>query len=46
MAYVAFVATMVVSGVIASLIDVDTTTSRFDAPDYHLVPFAGAVFGA
>ncbi len=46
MAYVALVASLIVSGVIASLVDVQTGSSRGDCPDYHFVPFAGDVFGA
>ena len=46
MAFVVSLASIILAGAVASLIDIDTTTSRFDAPDYHLVPFAGDVFGA
>ncbi|MBQ3267974.1 MAG: hypothetical protein IJM67_01320 [Atopobiaceae bacterium] len=46
MAYVAFVATMVVSGAIASFVDVEAGSSRASHPDYHFVPFAGDAFGA
>ncbi len=46
MAYVAFIASVVFTGCILSLIPVDTGSSRSDQPDYHYVPFAGDVWGA
>ena len=46
MAYIAFVATVIVAGLVASFIPVDTISSKQDTPDYHLVPYAGDVFGA
>ncbi len=46
MAYITFIVTMVLAAAAASLIDVDTTTSHADSPDYRLVPYAGDAFGA
>ena len=46
MAFLAFVGSLFVTGLVASLIPVDTLSSRPDQPDYHLVPFAGDAFGA
>jgi hypothetical protein len=46
MGFVAFVISLVVCGAIASLLDVDSTTSQRNTPDYHLVPYAGDAFGA
>lgn len=46
MAYIVFVITLIVTGTIASLVDVDTCTSRYNQPDYHFVPFSGDAFGA
>lgn len=46
MAYIAFVATVIVAGLVASFIPVDTISSKRDTPDYHLIPYAGDVFGA
>ena len=39
-------ATVIVAGLVASFIPVDTISSKQDTPDYHLVPYAGDVFGA
>ncbi len=46
MAFVAFVLSLIVTGAVASLLDVEAGTSRMDQPDYHFVPFAGDAFGA
>ena len=46
MVVVAFVASVVITGIVASLVRVDTTTSQPTQPDYHYVPFAGDAFGA
>jgi len=46
MVVISFIASIVLTGVIASLVQVDTNTTHSDQPDYHLVPFAGDVFGA
>lgn len=46
MASLAFVGSLLLTGLVASLIDVDTLSSRADQPDYHFVPFAGDVWGA
>lgn len=46
MGFIAFVLTVIVTGAVASLVDVDTLSSRKDSPDYHFVPFAGDAFGA
>ena len=41
-----FIVSVVLTGLVASLIDVKAGTSSTDQPDYHLVPFAGDVWGA
>lgn len=46
MAFIAFIASIVLTGLVASFIPVGTTSSMQDSPDYHLVPFAGDAFGA
>jgi hypothetical protein len=46
MAFVAFVLSLIVTGAVASLLDVEAGTSRMDQPDYHFVPYAGDAFGA
>ena len=46
MVVVAFIASVILTSAIASLIQVDTGNTRCNQPDYHLVPFAGDAFGA
>ena len=46
MASVAFLVSVVLTGIVVSLIPVDTMSSRADQPDYHYVPFAGDALGA
>ena len=46
MAIIAFIVSVIATGIVASLVPVDTISSRQDTPDYHLVPYAGDVFGA
>lgn len=46
MTAISFILSVVFTGLVASLIDVKAGTSRTDQPDYHLVPFAGDVWGA
>lgn len=46
MVIVAFIASIVLTSAVASLIQVDTGNTRSNQPDYHLVPFAGDAFGA
>jgi hypothetical protein len=46
MAAVAFILSLVFTGIVASFLNVDAGTSHGDTPDYHLVPFAGDVWGA
>ena len=45
MACIAFIASLLITGIIGSLVEVDTNSTRSDQ-DYHLVPFAGDVWGA
>lgn len=46
MAYLIFIGTVIACGAIAAFIPVDTMSSRVDAPDYHLIPYAGDAWGA
>ena len=46
MAYLALIGSLLITGIVASLIPVDTLTSDPDQPDYHLVPYAGDAWGA
>lgn len=46
MAYIALILSLLITGVVCSLVDVDTLSSSSSQPDYHLVPFAGDVFKA
>ncbi|MBP3893781.1 MAG: hypothetical protein J6D34_07040 [Atopobiaceae bacterium] len=46
MVVLTFIASVVLTGIVASFVQVDTNTSQSDQPDYHYVPFAGDAFGA
>ena len=46
MAVMAFLSSVVVTGVVGALIPGNVSTSRMDQADYHYVPYAGDVFGA
>lgn len=46
MAFVVFIITTIAVSAAASLIKVDTGTSRRDTPDYHLAPYSGDAFGS
>ena len=46
MGFIAFIASIIVTGAVASLFNVESGSTRADQPDYHFVPFAGDVFGA
>ncbi len=46
MAIVAFMGSVLVTGIIGACIPGTTTTSQVGKADYHYVPYAGDVFGA
>lgn len=46
MGFVAFVVSLLACSALASLLDVDSSTSQSNTPDYHFVPYAGDAFGA
>lgn len=46
MGYIAFIASIIFTGAVASLLNVESGSTRSDQPDYHFVPFAGDVLGA
>lgn len=46
MACIAFIASLLVCGIVSSFVSVDTNSVHANQPDYHFVPFAGDAFGA
>lgn len=46
MACIAFVTSIALTGLVASLVPVDTLSSKASHPDYHYVPAAGDVWGS
>ena len=46
MVLLAFIGSVLITSIVVSFIHVDTMSSHADQPDYHLVPFAGDVWGA
>ncbi len=46
MALAMFVGSVVACGFLLSFFSVDTLNDHADQPDYHLVPYAGDVWGA
>ena len=46
MAVVAFLGSVLVTGIVGACILGTTSTSQVEKADYHYVPYAGDVFGA
>lgn len=46
MGFFEFIISAIVCSCIASLFDVETSSTQSNTPDYHLMPYAGDVFGA
>ncbi len=46
MAFAMFVGSVVLCGFVLSFFSVDTLNDKPDQPDYHVVPYAGDVWGA
>ena len=46
MGYIAFIISIIVTGAVTSLFNVESGATRANQPDYHFVPFAGDALGA
>ncbi|MBR3315060.1 MAG: hypothetical protein IKG18_13080 [Atopobiaceae bacterium] len=46
MAFVAFVGSVLVTGIVGACIPNSISSSHMEKADYHYVPYAGDVFGA
>lgn len=46
MGFIAFIISIIATGAVASLLNVESGSTNASQPDYHFVPFAGDALGA